>query len=342
MIGFRPDQDSDGPQDMPEELQKSSTGLTVDQCHELLTIATFESTFSQTLGEKFWIYLTRTRDDAIRSLLNTLDTRLTESGLTAKLLGPVTHPLPMASGTVILKTPGRRLGLVFTPTQTDVVLNILRLKLFTLGILPAPITLLLEMEGYPEPLATITLRSNEWQDVELPPLRKGSVYYLTYAEDDLGTALAQNSLAGWPAIKKNCKSCKQKCLAHYLESKAIAFYANGNGEESTVTNYGLNVAMTADGDVTGRFIDNPKRLLSALKQQTAVTFLEKIAYSTRKNPETEDARQGALFALTDKDNANRVPVLLDRAVSAIVKALQEEASSGIDVNDFDDVTWDSI
>lgn len=336
MVGFRDElYNSD---DVDELLNETSTGLTVDQCHELITLDTLRATGRYSMdGKGFEDYLHRTREDAIRALLITLHTRLTEMGLTPRLLKPTVLFGGVATTTPIIIPTGNTVGFQFRCQQSDVTVVLDRLQ-FT-GTYPPDfaLTLVNEDTGVSKPIPI----TGNWQDVGIQ-LQAGFGYLLTYDQADLGqTYFARNTMTQWPKAKPGCRGCWAGCLNNYVAIDAIKVSSSGT-DITKDTNYGINLVFSAEGDVSGRLVDNPARLLPVLKQQIAMTFLEKIAYSTRKNGATENAIQGALFALTDKDNANRVPLLLDRALSSLTKSLQTEASSALDVNQGDELTWGTI
>ncbi|AKD55027.1 hypothetical protein [Spirosoma radiotolerans] len=340
MIGFRANELEPGEEgnDIGEPLKATSTGITVDQCHELLQLPTLFATAPQRLAS-FDDYLTQTRDDAIRTLLTTLDTRFAEVGLNARLLSPSVLFKGIVSAPPMIVPLGRVVGLLLEPLRTDVTVSLDRLQ-FT-GSFAQGFSLSLTCIETGEAKTIVVTTPGQWQDLGLQ-LRTGYSYLLTYSETSLGVGnSAKNTLTSWPKPKSNCQSCQNGCLSSYVSVSSVVV-SNGVTTITSDTNYGLNLVVSAEGDVSGRLVDNPARLLPALRQQMAMSFLEKIAYTTRKNPETEDAREGALFAMVDKENANRVPILLDRAIASLVKGMQAEASAAIDVNESDDITWGSI
>lgn len=315
---------------MPDELTRYTSGLSVDQCHELLKLSTLRATGPLQVKD-FPAYLSQTRDDAIRALLTNLDTRLAEAGLSPRLL----KSTPLFVGTAVnppmIIPSGRFVGFQFRLMQDDVTMTLDRLQ-----APPVELKLVNEDTGEEQTIDG----TGEWQNAGIQ-LQAGYGYLLTYDESELGETIARNTITQWPATKSKCRGCVSKCLTHYLCIDAIA----GNGQGSMLskdTNYGINLVFSASGDVSGRLADDPRRLISALRHQMAVTFLEKIAYSTRANGPTEEAKQGALFALTDKNNTDRVPAKLDKALSALVKGLTAEASSALDITQQDEITWSSI
>jgi hypothetical protein len=334
MIGFRSDElvAPSGSGTLPEELTKTTTGLTVDQCHDLLRLSTLQAAYQKKTD--FNAYLGRTRVDAIRALLTTLDTRLAEVGLAPQLMKSKALFAGTAPTTPMIVPTGDTVGYRIRPLQTDVTVTLERLTFS--GTYDEGFSLTLTNEDTGETKEIVI--TGVWQDTSLS-LQYGYSYRLTYDETDLGVShSARNTITQWPTSKPGCKGCLAGCLGHYLAIDSIKITADGT-TVTRDTNYGINLVVSAEGDVSGRLVDNPKRILPALKQQMAMSFLEKIAYSNRKNGETEDAIQAALFALTDKDNANRVPVLFDRAVSSLVKSMQAEASTALDINPDDEITW---
>ncbi|GAB2582453.1 hypothetical protein [Spirosoma areae] len=341
MIGFRAN--TFNPADannygLTDELKKTSTGLTVDQCHELLQLPTLFAVYPNKLAN-FGDFLKQTRDDAIRSLLTTLDTRLAEVGLAARLLNPTTLFKGTPAATAVIEKAGNSVGFQLRLQKSDVTVTLDRLLFSGLCDEGFALTLTNEETGEETPISIG--EAGIWQDVAIQ-LSAGYGYLLLYDEAGLGESnAARNTITQWPRAKSGCQGCWAGCLNSYVAIDSIKVSSSGTTITKD-TNYGLNLVFSAEGDVSGRLVDNPKRLLPLLRQQMAMTFLEKIAYSTRKNPDTEDAIQGALFALTDKDNANRVPVLYERALASLVKAMQAEASVAIDVNQADEISWSSI
>ncbi|GAB3948360.1 hypothetical protein GCM10028805_22550 [Spirosoma harenae] len=341
MIGFRAnvfDPADATDYKLTNPLKATSSGVTQDQCHELLQIPTLYQTYPNKLAD-FGAYLAQTRDDAIRTMLATLETRLAEVGLASLLLNPVTLFKGIPTAPSVIAKSGRTVGLMIAAIQRDVTVTIDRLLFSGSAASEFSLKLICVETGIETVVDSIT--PNDWQDSGLQ-LRSGYSYYLVYNENDLGDSnQAKNSFTYWPKPAKGCKGCAKGCLTNYVNIKAIVL-TDGIPTAVTDTNFGLNLVLSASGDLSGRFVDNPMRLLPLFRQQMAMTFLEKIAYSVRKNPDTEDARQGSLFALTDKDNANRVPLLFESAIKSIVKSMQDEASRAIDVNQDDEISWGSI
>ena len=349
LIGFRENPTGDEVDVLPQDLLDTATGLTLDQCHELLQTATLRATYANTNGS-FGEYLEQGRQDAIRSLLTALDTRLSEAGLSPRLLLP-TPLLPIVRvAPLSIGLSGYRVGFRLTVLSDDIALSVDRIGLSVNGPVAVPLQFF-EEELAPEFPTTddltgnpVTLTGNangHWQTVSLPVLTPDKTYLLLYDPTLLGPYQAYNTFTRWPK-PTGCGSCKGRCWAKYLRVEAVTVSALGVVNPVYYTNFGLNLVVSAVGDLSPRLLLDPKRLLPVLKQQLAMSFLEKIAYSRRKNGDTEDAIQGALFALTDKENANRVPILYDRAMSSLVKSMSAEASPVLDVDDSDDVTWTSI
>lgn len=346
MIGVRLDPlAGDNQPDVPNDLT-GTTGITLDQCHELLRLSTLRKTGPQGVTD-FYDYLKRTRDDAIRSLLTTVDTRLSEAGLSPRVLMP-TPLLPLVRVAPLQQpNPGRWAGFRLRMMTDDVTLTIDRIGF----AVSSPLTVEFEMfeevlspSGPDLSVGTVDVTGSvngHWQDVTLPLMENGKTYLLLYRQDDLGEVQTFNSFTRWP--RGGCGGCgKGRCWSKYLQVESVEVDADGIVTPNQGTNWGINLVVSAVGDVTGRLVMDPKRLLPALRLQLAETFLRKIAFSDRKNGLAEDAINGALFDLTDKDNADRVPVKLSRAVGALVKAMQAEASAALDVDDSDDVTWGSL
>ena len=341
MIGFRSDEltASATPDDtLPAPLKTTTTGVTVDQCHDLLRLATLKAAYRQDVKD-FPNYLARTRDDAIRALLTTVQTRLVEAELAPRLL-----PSKTLYNTVVnppgITAQSRRVGLRLTTQQEDVTLSVDRSQIVVTGLIN-PITLRLTDELTGDEVGTIEHSlGGRWLPVTWPVLEAKRSYLLTYEEADLKQATAYNTFVAEPA-KQGCRGCLHKCVSHFLKVDGVTV-VNDLATIVPNQNFGLNLVVSAAGDVSGRLLDNPVRLLPALRHQIAATFLEKIAYSNRINGETADASENAMFALFSKENPERIPVRLDRAISALIKALAAEASKALDVDESDEVEWSTI
>lgn len=344
LIGVRADLGGNELSDAYSDLKKTTTGLTLDQCHELLQLDTITATSpigfdSPKLAE----WLRQTRDDAIKTLLTTLDTRLTEKGLTPQMMASRSLFTGSFGNPAAIVPAGRTVGLEITPLQTDVTVQLERLTFF--GSFP---------EGFKMQLCDIYTGENwdivpaekgSWVDVDLP-LLAGHCYHIVYDESELGAdGEAFNTVTAWPKPKPGCRGCAAGCLTNFVRVSAFGFNAHDPDStivRSTDTNYGINVTLSAHGDVSLRFLNDPKRLLSAYKQQLAYTFVSKIAFSKRHNADTEEAVNAARFELKDEANADRIPVKLDRALSAVIKAIQDEASAALDVNQNDNITYSTL
>lgn len=335
MIGFR---DEPGIEPLSGPLKETTTGLTVDQCHELLTLSVLTAcTPKQDSALDRDAFLTRCRQDAIRTLLTTLDTRLAEAGLAARLLRSTQFFTPTPSPVAIDPVINRVVGLRLTAIRDDVTLTIERLQVFATYPNDFKLTLTDEYTGTDQEITPGA--SSKWADVSVT-LFAGRSYLLTYPENDLAGD-AFNTVASWPKTKKGCSTCIKKCPSHYL--KVVPVTKTGDVvTETTNTNFGINFVLSASGDLSGLLLDDPSRLLPALKAQIAVSFLEKVANSRQLNGQSEDAIQTALFWLTDKDNADRYPVRLEKAIKTLVEALAKEASPALDVDDTDEITWGSL
>lgn len=346
MIGFRPDITpfAANNSDLTAELTPTTTGLTVDQCQELLQADTLYKVYS---GANFHAWLKQSRDDAIRLLLTTLDARLAEAALSPRVLLP-TQLIPlMRYAPPIQNLPAVRVGLRLNVLSDDVSVSIDRIGLSVNGTASVNMMLYEEELGPEFPtdmdqaVAVTGTLNGHWQTVNIPLMSSDKTYLLLYNPAELGPVQALNTFSPFPKAS-GCGNCKGRCWAKYLSVEPVLVDASGQVIPYGSINWGINLVVSASGDVSPRLVMDPLRMLPVLRQQIAMSFLEKIAYSKRKNPETEDARQGALFALTDKDNANRVPTLLDRAMSSLVKSMQAEASTVLDVDDSDEVTWGTL
>jgi hypothetical protein len=336
MVGFRPDPELE--QGLTDELKKTTTGLTVDQCHDLLRLTTLEKTFPN-IADQFVSFLAQTRQDAITTLLSDLETRLIEAGLAPALMRPTTLFKGSFGQPPIIEKSGRTVGLEIIPIRTDVSLQLERTQLFGFTEVEGLSLVLTDVDTGSETEIPVPI-GGKWQDVGETslPLLAGHTYTLTYQENDLGDGNnAYNTVTQWPKSHNNCRNCVGPCISSFAKISGI-----GNGVTTRSSNFGLNIVLSAAGDVSGRLVDDPRRLLTALRHQIAVSFLSKIANSTRKNGETEDAIQAALFWLTEKDNTDRVPIKLDKALSSLVKALQAEASKALDVDHSDEITFTTV
>lgn len=350
MVGFRTDtliEIDESEDDLPDEMKLTSTGLTVDQCHDLLRLPTLKAAYRQNLKD-FPAYLVRTREDAARAFLGALETKLAEAGLNNLLLSPASVFSTYASNIAESKTAGRTVGFRLVALKDDIAVSIERLQQAFDTNAETTLTLTLREEGETESLKTISLTQAQhykWHDLvdtpnQLPTFKKGQPYLLTYNEDDLGTASMMRTLAG--GVKRGCGGCGANCVGNYMSVQPIYLDTFGQAVPVSNTNWGLNLTISAYSDLSGRLVMSPGRMLKSWRHQIAVTFLEKIAYSNRNNPETEEAVQSALFALTDKDNADRIPAKLDKALDTLVKSLADEAAPSLKADEFDDIIFGSI
>lgn len=340
LIGVRADMGGNELGGEYADLKKTTTGLTLDQCHDLLQLATLKATAPAAFdGPKFAQWLNQTRDDAINTLLNTLDTKFTEAGLTPQMLPPKAFFTGSFGNPSPIVAEGRTVGLEIKPTQTDVTVQLERLTFF--ATFPEGFKLQLTDMDTGQGWDIVPAEKGNWVDVDIP-LLAGHRYTLVYDESELGAGNeAFNTATAWPKPKPGCRGCSAGCLSNFVQVCTVII----DGDtimRSTDNNHGINLTLSAQGDVSRRLLDNPKRLLSAYKQQMAVTFLSKIAYSRRHNSDTEEGIQSALYALNDTDNPNRATLELSKALSAVVKAMQNEASAALDVNQNDNITWSSL
>lgn len=320
LIGFRNDDTSPEVGELPEGLTESVSGLTVDQCHDLLTLANLQATRPSNLSA-FTDFLEQARQDAVRAFLNQLNLKLVEAGLAPSLVA--SKPLyPLASNyPTVYHNAGVR-GLTIRVLAEDVTVRVERLRLDT--TLTAPVVLTLTDEGTGETDTRTLDTVNGWVSLTEPwSLLPNTTYTLTY---NTGTSSLNTKPAPAP-----CKLCK-KCLCSYVDVKPT----------SLDTNYGLNLVMSVRGDVSWRLLDYPEQVVPAYRHQVALTFLEKMAFSSRINGPTEELVQKALYALNDKDNPERVPLRLDKALNTLVSALSREANTVLDIDDSDNVTWGAL
>lgn len=331
-IGFRLDGDTAPDINLPDSLKQSTSGTYVDDLSEILTLATLKRTMRLGLTD-FPDFLTQTRDAAIRAVVDALTIKLAEAGLANQLLFPApafrTQDINLRPQ---YKLPGRRVGIRIEPKLADVVVTVERIQLaMDYAGVPFDLTLQLQEEGETDVLQTIVLHQTQhyqWRTITLPTLNRNTAYWLTYNEDDLGAHVVYNTLTG-VVRPGNCQGCRANCPGSYANIQPIYIDSFYRAQPVQDTNYGLNLTVSAQADLSGRLLANPVRLLSVYKLQLAITFLEKVAFSRRHNADTEEAIQAALFLLTDKDNAERLPPKLEKAWSVLIGALGKEVSPGL-------------
>lgn len=163
----------------------------------------------------------------------------------------------------------------------------------------------------------------------------GGHYYLCYYEDDLtGEAIRKD--VSW-AGKNNCGSCSEALVNRQLYgkwSKFITiqpFYINSadvKGDKSLWdeereiyiddTNWGLNVQMSIQCDVSNWVLQNNNLFADVLSKQITVDLLNEMAFSMRDNQKKEKLAGLAAVALDNQENGQYGEVKkLGMAIKAI-------------------------
>lgn len=150
-------------------------------------------------------------------------------------------------------------------------------------------------------------------------INAGGHYYLCYYEDDLtGSAIRKD--ISWLG-KNNCGNCSEAIVNSQLWGKwgkfirIQPFYINSADikpdkklwdEERELyvddTNWGMNIQMTIQCDVTNWMCQNSNLFTDALCKQLTVDILNEMAYSMRDNQKKEKLAGLAAVALDNQEN----------------------------------------
>jgi hypothetical protein len=150
-------------------------------------------------------------------------------------------------------------------------------------------------------------------------INAGGHYYLCYYEDDLtGSAIRKD--ISWVG-KSNCGNCSEAIINSQLWNKwgkfiqIQPFYINSADikpdkklwdEEREIylddTNWGLNMQMSIQCDVTNFMCNNSNLFTDAMAKQLTVDILNEMAYSMRDNQKKEKLAGLAAVALDNQEN----------------------------------------
>lgn len=196
------------------------------------------------------------------------------------------------------------------------------------------------------PLTTTRALSMQWMKVTQAMLEymgdhgAGGSFYLGYYEDDL-TGQAVKKDVSWTG-NYSCGSCSEAVINRGLQSKwaklvgVQSFYVPSGkytpgqmwdvDDEMVVsdTNWGMNVQMSVQCDLTRYLVQNSNLVIEPLTRQLVVSFLEEFTFSLRDNRDKQKVAGMAMVALDNQENGMRGE---QAKLSAAIKALSFDFSN---------------
>ena len=321
LVGFR----SDGNIILDAPIQLSRSGVFVDGLHPLLTSTNLKGAaipFGTTTA-----FITRTIADAITETLTAIRTRkLNRVESRTSLLAPTV--LYDGEGRYTdINTPGGRfvgfrLNLAGATNQTFTISRIGIQLTESLSNLPihiykdgALIATHLISPATPARMHFSTISQS---------LTPGNTYLIGYYEANLGTARAIRRSKTIDVT--NCASCSpynaglRAMWSPHLRLTSIRidpgpFGAGGIidslslATEVTEQNWGLNLTVAVDCDLTGLFVAQQGLLAPAIGQMAAIKLLSAIAYSPLTTGLEQALREKAMFALKNGEEAKLNAIL---------------------------------
>lgn len=331
LVGF-------APQDGPSDLRTSRSGLWVSGAHALITGGNLSRSIADD-DVRVGLAIKTAFSDSIAQVLAAVRNRklaLLETKLT--LLKPTElYEGEGAISDAIQKQNrfvGLRVNVPYGPTRA-VILH--RIGLQATGAVELPVYVY--KSGSTEPLATITYSRDRtarmrWQVLTQPVrLPAGNSYLIGYYE---------NNLTGVQAIRRvktigplQCSGCdipntklydswKEFVTVQDVRIDSTLLGEDGlieNADDGDVlgeTNYGLNLTIGAECDLTSIILQQQNVLAEAIQQQIVVRLLSEIAYSTRTTAIEQQIRDKANYALKHGEEAK-----LEERLNAVVIALSD-------------------
>jgi len=341
LVGFRKAYDPSYPA-LPNQLATSTSGRTVAGAHPLCTLENLWNTgpeFTKFEAQvdgpaAFFAWLTELRDEAAIFMITELIKSRKMDGANRSLIDSL--KLYDGIGAYVDRIVGRSrfVGLeVRVQSQEG-----LQVALGAIGIqLDKPLAIGLPIYIYhssrAEPVAELTIpvtsgQSFTWFTPEkLTLLRSndsghdsGGVFYIGYYEEDLGDAQAIKRTSSWgkaPCIgcsEWNVQSFKKwskhvDVIAFSVPSTALAADSNNLFDTGAITydasnNWGLNLAVTVECDLTDFFISNKSLFADALAGALVLKCLNVIAYSTRMGAISDQTKAIAMADLNENDKSS--------------------------------------
>ncbi|MGI4871384.1 MAG: hypothetical protein ACRYFX_09415 [Janthinobacterium lividum] len=344
LLGFRqpPAASPDEPQLLPAVLADPGA-VAVQDVHPLLTLANIRASAPQlpaagaNIGEQLSTYLDQARRAAVGKVLAAFAARkkLADAGKT--VLADV--QLTSQSGEYRRKVikQGRFVGLALRPTSTsaDVVLRVSGLGTQFTELNPAFRLYLYHSSNPTEPVAYYDVARDkkvyfEWTPlaIALPAGPTPGEYRLGYFEDDLiGQAVElQRDFSTRPGTGGCCSNdyLLFDKYAPYVQVRAFTATATagtdvlpGDGKPTYVSdsNFGLNLQLAAECDLSDYFCRYKAVFVEALQLQLAVDLLSLMANTTRNNGVSAAVQALALVELNNKPD--RQPGLLSKLETAL-------------------------
>ena len=148
----------------------------------------------------------------------------------------------------------------------------------------------------------------------------GGSFYLGYFEDDISGS----------AIEKDFTTCyrstKYNLITKWVDIRPMTVTPNGTNLFDiddvgyTDSNFGLNISISVQADVTEMIVSNKALLTDALGYQFAIDMLDEMLHNpnSRINRAQENAtRNKVLYELTEDQNANSLHAKMMNSISAL-------------------------
>jgi len=213
-----------------------------------------------------------------------------------------------------------------------------------------------------EPLQTIPLNLQqrggiEWSEISaiMDGLNKG-VYYLGYYEKDLiGQAVKRRD----DLTRAPCSTCNYYNISAYKKWSSYIdirpFFISSKNLSSDLTkwnatpnyvnntNFGLNIQLSVECDLTAFICRYRKILAKTIGLQVAVDLLNEMAFSQRENGLAQDIKNEAFVELNNKNNFQPGLITrLDKSLKALVFDVSDFNSVCLACAPENGIEWDSF
>ncbi|HRE52235.1 MAG TPA: hypothetical protein PK339_12485 [Flavitalea sp.] len=280
-----------------------------------------------TTDDEYWqpttllsAYLRRVYDQSANKLINSLFVEKKLHEVAKTLLASVSLFEGVGNISGRITKNDRLVGLRISLQHADIVAALTHIGL-QLDTPQDPVKVYLYHSSSFEPIYTFDLHHTksvtfQWHGVEQALTETSGHYYLVYKESELtGSAVKKDiNFHG----KTSCGTCSEAVINSRLYNqwgKFVAiqpFYVNGyegtdlwdEDQEIYVdnTNWGINLKMSMQCDVSNIICDNRNVITGALAQQLTVDLLSEMAFSLRDNQSKEKIAQLAATALDNSEN----------------------------------------